>query len=97
MKLAPPSRRGKGYAVCDRTGGLVPAEERTRDVRGGMVRRQSADTTPGFGTRHPVDVRRVPITADPKPIMDARPGEPEIYAEEIGLTDQERERRLREG
>lgn len=95
MKLAPPSRQGLGYAICDRTGAPVPAEERIKDVRGGMVRRQSADQTSGFGTRHPIDVRRVPITPDPRPIRDARPEEAEIWAEDLG-TDQERERALRE-
>ena len=95
MRFTKPSRGGLGYAVCDRTGFLVPAEDRIEDVRGGLVRPESADLTPGFGTRHPQDVRQVPSgEPDPAPIPNARP-EPAIMPSTT-VSDAERERRLRD-
>ena len=95
MRCAPPSRGGRGYAVCDRSGMLVPAEDRVFDHRAGSVRPRSADVTAGFGTMHPRDEIDLPDGPDPMPIEDARPV-PVI--EPTGtIHDAELERRLREG
>jgi hypothetical protein len=97
MKFSPPARGGKGYATCDATGFPVPAENRVQDVRQGKVETKRADAWPGFGTEHPLDKFAADIGGDPTAIDDARPV-PVIQpsAADLGLTDQERERRLRE-
>lgn len=78
----PRARRGHGWATCERSGETVPANERVRDVRGGLVRRKSADITPGFGTHHPADLIQAPTGPDPRPIRNPRPAdlEPETAA-----------------
>jgi hypothetical protein len=95
MRFTPPPRDGRGYAVCDRSGQLTPAEDRVDDFRGGAVRPASADRTPGFGTRHPQDVYQPDLgDGDPTPIEDPRP-EPAILPS-WSLSDAERERKLRD-
>lgn len=99
MRLGPPSRGGKGYAICDRSGHVVPAEQRVRDHRAGLVAARHADTTPGFGTLHPVERFRMPEGPDPRPIADPRPQRAVIEpsAADRFITDQERLAALREG
>lgn len=94
MRFSPPSRGGLGYAQCDRSGFLVPAEDRVEDIRGGLVRPQSADITPGFGTHHPSEVYQAPEGPDPVPIQDA--SYPPVIEASTTVHDIERERRLRD-
>jgi|KBSMisStaDraftv2_1062788.scaffolds.fasta_scaffold2985061_2 hypothetical protein len=94
MRFTKPSRDGRGYAYCDRSGLLTEAEERVDDFRGGTVRPESADLTPGFGTRHPSDVYQPSFDADPEPIDNPRP-EPGVMPSWT-LSDAERERKLRD-
>jgi hypothetical protein len=94
MRFTKPPRDGLGYAYCDRSGQLVPAEQRIEDFRGGSVRPQSADRTPGFGTRHPSDVWQPDLGQDPVPIDDARP-QPDVMPSWTEH-DAERERQLRD-
>ena len=78
---------GKGLVVCDRSGAQVPADQIVDDVRGGRVRKQDADFTPGFGTRHPQDQVDLPQTDDPRPIEHARPLPAPVSLWEQGYTD----------
>jgi hypothetical protein len=94
MRFTKPPRDGKGYAVCDRSGQLTPAEDRVDDFRGGMVRPDSADRTPGFGTRHPQDAYQPSFEPDPTPIEDPRP-EPGVMPS-WRLSDAAREQKLRD-
>jgi hypothetical protein len=94
MRFTKPSRDGRGWAVCDRSGMLTEPESRVDDYRGGAVRPESADRSPGFGTRHPQDVYQPDFGTDPTPIDDPRP-EPAVMPS-WQLSDAERERKLRD-
>lgn len=94
MRFTKPARDGRGYAVCERSGQLVEAEARVDDYRGGLVRPESADRTPGFGTRHPQDVYQPAFDEDPVPIEDPRP-EPGVMPS-WQLPDADREKKLRD-
>lgn len=78
---------GKGLVVCDRSGAQVPADHIVDDVRGGRVRREDADFTPGFGTHHPQDLVDLPVMDDPRPIEHARPLSATTSLWEQGYTD----------
>ncbi len=73
MRLGRRSADNRGIAICDRTGLVCDASQRVRDVRGGWVRPEDADITPGFGTWHPRDHPRYGRLSDPTPIPNARP------------------------
>jgi hypothetical protein len=85
-------RKGKGWRQCQRSGQLTWAEDVIEDVRGGAVRKASADLTPGFGTHHPSDVIQLGALGDPTDIPDARPdsnpGEG-LSKQDLGLSDDE--------
>jgi hypothetical protein len=76
-KFGPGLNGGRGFAISDASGFLVRAQDRTRDVRQGVVARREADWSGSrFGTRHPLDLFDPGDLSDPKPIPSARPGDP---------------------
>lgn len=88
---------GRGARICDASGFLRASDDRVRDRRQGIVSRDHADITPGFGTFHPQDVRRTPLTSDPAPIRDARPDDTGLAmsARDMGYSDAEVEASIR--
>lgn len=82
---------GRGARIDDASGFLRPAADVVRDRRQGLVAREHADLTPGFGTFHPQDVRRPPPATDPEPIRMARtdPNPNFLGPKELGYTDAE--------
>lgn len=85
----------RGWAEDDASGFTVYADERVFDHRQGMVRKDLADTTPGFGTYHPQDVKSLGNLDDPNPIPNAKPlTEPDF---ERCYSDAELQRATREG
>lgn len=83
--------KGRGARYCAASGFLREAAGATEDVRQGVPDKDFADTTPGFGTHHPQDVKQIPPKEDPKAIRNARndnnPGF--TTAAELGFTDAE--------
>lgn len=61
-----------GSAIDDASGFLVKASDRVDDTRQGFASIDKADLTPGFGTHHPQDVKRLGHLDDPSPIENAR-------------------------
>ncbi len=90
-------RNGKGARIDDASGFLRPADDVVEDVRQGLVSRDFADITPGFGTYHPQDLKRLGRLDDPSPIDRARPAQQEITAREMGYSDADVERSIRLG
>ena len=92
-------RCGRGARIDDASGFLRPAHDVVRDVRQGLVSRDTADLTPGFGTMHPQDARRPPSTDDPRSIRDARPDDNTmaLSARDLGYTDAEVRAAVRAG
>lgn len=89
---------GRGIKECQATGFLRPVGEQVSDYRQGLVAREFADLTPGFGTRHPQDVKQLGQTADPHPIKNARPKDMKnLSKQDLGYSDQEIEASIREG
>jgi hypothetical protein len=88
--------KGKGYVQCQRSGFLRPADEVMRDVRGGIVARDFADITPGFGTRHPRDVFAPEVGGDPTPTHITTGVDLPLTKEQLGISDQEVEAAIRE-
>ena len=66
---------GKGIRVCQASGFYRPAADVIDDVRQGLVSGDFADLTPGFGTKHPQDVRPGGPYGDPTGIPEANPGD----------------------
>lgn len=89
---------GRGYKQCQASGFLRSSGELREDVRQGLVARDLADTTPGFGTWHPQDRKQLGLLNDPTPIPNARPPrEPELSKQDLLISDQEVEASIREG
>lgn len=90
--------KGRGTRIDDASGFLRPDREVVRDVRQGMVHPDFADTTPGFGTYHPQDVRAVPVKPDPRPLVNPRPDPNPSFmsARDMGYTDAEVRDAIRE-
>ncbi len=82
-------RDGRGIRIDDATGFVRDAGDFVRDRRQGLTSADTADTTPGFGTFHPQDVRRTPPADDPKPIYQPRSeGNPQALSPaDMGYTD----------
>lgn len=82
---------GRGARIDDASGFLRRADDFVRDVRQGLASRDHADITPGFGTRHPQDVKHIEAKQDPKPIEQARTeGNPAYLSpRDLGYTDAE--------
>jgi hypothetical protein len=74
------------------------ADDRVKDVRLGTVKRGEEDSTPGFGTYHPQDLKRLGPMSDPTPIPDARP-QPDTYPTkaDLGFSDDEIKASIRQG
>jgi len=91
-------RDGRGARIDDASGFLRPADDAIKDVRQGLVSRDHADLTPGFGTHHPQDRKMLPPKSDPKPIRNARPDTPgAVSAADLGYTDAEVRAAVRAG
>jgi hypothetical protein len=89
---------GRGYKQCQASGFLRNTGELADDVRQGLVAREFADFTPGFGTWHPQDRVQLGVLNDPTPITNARPQqEPELSKQDLLISDQEIEASIREG
>lgn len=88
---------GKGWVQCQASGFIREADDMMTDVRQGEVSREFADVTPGFGTYHPQDVRRLGSLNDPQPIPGARPEDREnLSIQDLGISDQEVRLSIRE-
>lgn len=93
-----PGRQGRGNRECAASGKIVPAEDYVEDVRQGLVAKEYADITPGFGTWHPQDVRGGEAYDDPTPIENARPMDKlGLSKNDLSISDQECELAVREG
>ena len=94
--LGPP--RFRGLAEDDASGFVRHADKVIRDVRQGMVGKDKADLTPGFGTRHPQDVVQLGVLDDPRPARygDHVPDD-EKSKQDLGISDQEILASIREG
>jgi hypothetical protein len=91
-------RTGRGYKQCQASGFLRPTGQLTDDVRQGLVAKEFADITPGFGTWHPQDKLQLGVLDDPTPIPNARPQQtPELSKQDLLMSDQEIEASIREG
>lgn len=92
-------RDGRGVRIDDASGFLRPADKAIYDVRQGVVAPEFADITPGFGTRHPQDQRRLPPADDPKPVAHPRTeGNPSALSpRDMGYTDADVARSIRLG
>ena len=80
---------GRGIAIDEASGQPVRAQDRARDHRQGMVHKDRADYTKGFGTLHPQDVRDLGMMDDPSPVPEARTGvewDKETVAQKLGWT-----------
>lgn len=86
--------KGKGYVQCQRSGFLRHPDEMMRDVRGGMVAKEFADVTPGFGTRHPRDVFAPDVGGDPAPTHITTGIDMPLTKEQLGISDYEIERSI---
>jgi len=87
---------GRGLVECQASGFVRPAGTLVGDVRQGQVSPEFADTTPGFGTRHPQDVVQLGPLDDPRPIDGPTIREPQFLAAH-GISDAEMLLALREG
>lgn len=88
---------GRGWRICQASGFTRKAADYVDDVRQGRVAPEFADTTPGFGTKHPQDVVQLGNLSDPTPIYEAAPAQPELSKQDMGLSDQEILAAIREG
>jgi len=91
---------GKGWVESEASGRIFHASEMVDDVRQGRVHRTEADFTPGFGTAHPQDERRLGHLDDPKAVPNARPQKndyPFISYQDLCVSDEEREESIRNG
>ena len=89
---------GKGWRECAASGFVREADDVVEDVRQGLVAREFADITPGFGTYHPQDVRQDGPYDDPSPIELAQPiSRYPISKADLNISDAEVERSVREG
>jgi hypothetical protein len=90
--------KGKGIKECEATGFLRPIGQQVSDVRQGLVAKEFADITRGFGTRHPQDVVKLGVLDDPSPIDNARPkNDQNLSKQDLAMSDQEIEASIREG
>jgi hypothetical protein len=100
MRCYPPRgpRKGLGARIDDASGFLRAADDVVEDVRQGLVSKEKADITPGFGTYHPQDVKQLTDLTDPTPIDMPRPDTPgAISARDLGYSDAEVEASIRLG
>jgi len=93
-----PKPRGRGLKECEATGFLRPIGHQVKDVRQGLVAREFADLTPGFGTNHPQDRVVLGTLSDPSPIQAARPeDEKNLSKSDLMISDQEILLSIKEG
>lgn len=88
---------GKGVVECQASGFLRKASDMVHDVRQGLVAKEFADITPGFGTYHPQDLKVLGAMDDPKAVPNARPDDQNNYSkQDLGISDREIEASIRE-
>ena len=83
--LGPP--KGRGLVECSASGFVTHRTDLMDDVRQGRTKRRFADTTPGFGTRHPQDVVQLGALDDPKGNNGRVPDPQNLSRQDLGLTD----------
>lgn len=89
---------GKGIKTCDASGFVRTTGRQIKDIRQGLVSKEFADVTPGFGTRHPQDNVRLGVLDDPYPIRNARPKDDQnLSKQDLAISDQEIAASIREG
>jgi hypothetical protein len=85
-----PKPKGLGIRACEASGFLRPLGKEVNDIRQGLVSREFADITPGFGTKHPQDVVQLGEMNDTKPVPDARPEDKRnLSKQDLAMSDQE--------
>ena len=90
--------KGKGYKQCQASGFLRKTGKQIDDVRQGLVAKEFADVTPGFGTNHPQDKVQLGQLSDPSPIGDARPQNiANLSKSDLMISDQEIKASIVEG
>lgn len=91
-------KSGKGARIDDASGFLRHADDVVEDRRQGYTSKDHADITPGFGTFHPQDLKRLSPKPDPRAIPRARTDSPEaVSAKDMGYTDAEVRESIRKG
>jgi hypothetical protein len=85
-----PKPKGIGIRQCEASGFMRTLGKEVKDVRQGLVAREFADITPGFGTKHPQDVVQLGEMNDPKPVPEARPEDKRnLSKQDLAMSDQE--------
>jgi hypothetical protein len=89
---------GRGWRQDSASGFIRYADDVIDDVRQGGVAPEFADITPGFGTHHPQDVKRLGNLSDPSPIRDADPEDrANLSVQDMNISDQEIKLSIQEG